>query len=81
MHKSLTAVLVIILLAGISFADDRPMRSDLTAKDLVRVQAITAPTIDFSKSERFEALPAGAATNKKLVNRDAFSLFSANLSF
>ena len=81
MHKSLTAVLVIILLAGISFADDRPIRSDLTAKDLARVQAITAPTIDFSKSERFEALPAGAATNKKLVNRNAFSLFSANLSF
>jgi len=81
MHKSLTAVLVIILLAGISLADDKPMRSDLTAEDLVRVQAITAPTTDFSKPERFEALPAGAATNKKLVNRDAFSLFSANLSF
>jgi CxxC motif-containing protein (DUF1111 family) len=81
MHKYFTALLVIVLLAGLSFADDTPIRSDLTPKDLERVRAITAPTTDFTKPEKFELLSAGATTNRKLVNRDAFSLFSQNLSF
>jgi CxxC motif-containing protein (DUF1111 family) len=81
MHKYLTALLVIVLLAGLGLADDKPIRADLTPKDLARVRAVTKPTTDFTKPEQFELLPAGAATNKKLVNRDSFSLFSANLSF
>ena len=81
MHKYLTAVLVIILFAGFGLADDAPVRTDLTAEDLARVRAITAPTADFTKSEKFEGLPAGAATTKKIVNRDAFSFSSATLSF
>ena len=81
MHKPLTALLVIALSAGIGFANDKPVRSDLTPKDLARVRAVTAPTTDFSKPENFELLPAGSATSKKIVNRDSFSLFSANLSF
>src|SRR5262245_1623909 len=48
------------------------------ARDL---KAIVAPTTDFSKPERFERNPGGAATAKQLVNRDAFSHPSANLSF
>ena len=60
MHRLLTLALVIALGAGIGFAEDKPVRSDLTPKDLVRVRAVTAPTSDFSKPENFELLPAGA---------------------
>ncbi|MEO8756690.1 MAG: di-heme oxidoredictase family protein [Devosia sp.] len=81
MHRYFTVLLVITLVAGIGFADDAPVRSDLTPKDLARVRTVTAPTTDFSKPEPFELLPAGAATSKKIVNRDAFSFPSANLSF
>ncbi|MEO6013219.1 MAG: di-heme oxidoredictase family protein [Devosia sp.] len=83
MHKSFIALLVIILLAsfGIGLADDAPQRTDLTPEDLARVRTITATTGDFSKAEKFEGLPAGGATSKKLVNRDSFSHFSANLAF
>src|SRR6185436_6799248 len=61
--------------------EDESVRTDLTADDLARVRAVTAPTSDFSKPETFEQLPAGAATTKKIVNRDSFSLSSANLTF
>ena len=81
MHKHFTALLVIILLAGLTHAQDAPVRQDLTPKDFDRVRAVTAPTTDFTTAEKFEQLPAGATTNRKLVNRDAFSLFSQNLSF
>ncbi len=81
MHKRLTAVLVILLSASLALADEAGMRSDLTPKDLARVRAVTAPTSDFSKPEPFERLPAGAATTKKLVNRDSFSYPQANLTF
>ena len=81
MHKYFTALLVIILFSGLGTAGDAPDRSDLTAEDLARVRAITAAASDFTQAEKFEALPAGAATSRKLVNRDSFSHFSANLSF
>ena len=81
MHRILTASLVLALFAGIVVANDKPVRGDLTPKDLARVRAVTAPATDFSKPENFELLPGGAATTKKLVNRDIFSQFSANLSF
>ncbi|MDH3660594.1 MAG: thiol oxidoreductase, partial [Alphaproteobacteria bacterium] len=48
------------------------------ARDL---QAITAPTTDFSKPEAYELNPGGAATSNKSINRDAFSHPSANLTF
>ncbi|HVY50503.1 MAG TPA: di-heme oxidoredictase family protein [Devosia sp.] len=63
------------------FADDGRVRTDLSPNDLERVRAVTAPARDFSKPEPFEALPAGAATSSKIVNRDAFSFPSANLTF
>lgn len=56
-------------------------RDDLTPDDAKRVRAVTAPTADFSVAEPFERMPAGAATVRKIVNRDIFSHPSANLSF
>lgn len=61
--------------------DVPPLRDDLSAKDLRRVQAITALTDDFSKAEKFEQMQGGAGTSKKLPNQDAFSQFSANITF
>ena len=81
MHKHLTVFLVITLIAGLAVASDGGTRTDLTPADLKRVEAVTAPTTDFSKPENSEQLPAGAATVKKRVNRDIFSFSSANLSF
>ncbi len=56
-------------------------RTDLNARDAARVKAVTKPTTDFSKPEPFELMSAGAATSRKIVNRDIFSHFSANLTF
>lgn len=42
---------------------------------------ILKPTTDFSKPERYELLPGGAATSRKPVNGSAFSHSSANMSF
>lgn len=62
-------------------AEAGPVRTDLGAKDLARVRAVTAPTTDFSKPERYEAMSGGTATSTKIFDRDAFSQFSANLTF
>lgn len=56
-------------------------RSDLSPEDQARVEAVTAPTGDFSKAEPFEAMAGGAGTSTKHVNRDAFSHANQNLSF
>lgn len=81
MHKRLTAFLVITLIAGLAVASDGGTRTDLTPKDLKRVQSVTALTSDFTKPENFEQLPGGAGTIKKRVNQDIFSFSSANLTF
>jgi CxxC motif-containing protein (DUF1111 family) len=52
-----------------------------TAEEAARVAAVTAPTTDFSKPERFEARPGGAATAAKPLDANAFSHASANMSF
>ncbi len=57
------------------------LRDDLTQNDLERVLKVTKPTEDFTKAEGFETMQGGAATSRKLVNRDAFSNPSANLTF
>lgn len=67
--------------AGEAAASLPTARDDLTEADLERVRSVTAPTTDFSKPEPFEALPGGAATARQLVNRNAFSHPSANLTF
>jgi CxxC motif-containing protein (DUF1111 family) len=56
-------------------------RTDLTPQDLARVEAITKPTVDFSKPEQFEFMQGGAGTSKKRPNQDAFSQSSANITF
>ncbi|MEL6913194.1 MAG: di-heme oxidoredictase family protein [Pseudomonadota bacterium] len=42
---------------------------------------LLAPTTDFSRAERFEALPGGSATNRTRLDANAFSQPSATLSF
>jgi len=81
MKTRLTIALVAVLAAGMAFAQDTAVRTDLSAKDLARVQQVTAPTTDFSKPEAFEAMQAGKATSTKAANQDAFSHFLTNLSF
>lgn len=46
-----------------------------------RIADVIAPTTDFTKPEKFELRPGGAATVFKPVNRDIFSHSSANMSF
>ncbi len=50
-----------------------------TADEAERVAAITARGGEPGQAEKFETRPAGAATHFGLINRDAFSLPSANL--
>ena len=57
------------------------VRDDLSAKDLLRVQSVTAVTDNFSKAERFESMQGGAGTSRKYPNQDAFSQSNANLTF
>ncbi|WP_407936781.1 di-heme oxidoreductase family protein [Jiella pelagia] len=64
-----------------SYGLDRPVRQDLSKKDLARVKTVTKPATDFSEPEKFEAMQAGGATSTKLVNRDSFSHVSANQTF
>lgn len=84
-RTSLSSTIAFVLtagVAGIALAGDLPVeRTDLSPKDLARVRAVTGTASDFSKAEAFEAMPGGAATSRKKVNRDAFSQFSANLTF
>lgn len=56
-------------------------RDDLTPEDLARVETITRRTSDFSKPEQFELMQGGAGTTRKRPNQDAFSQFSANITF
>jgi CxxC motif-containing protein (DUF1111 family) len=85
--RTLAAILTLctmVLASMPAFADPNGLattRSDLTPKDLARVEAITRPTGDFSKPEQFELMQGGAGTSKKRVNADAFSHFSANITF
>lgn len=46
-----------------------------------RKARILAPTTDFTKAERFEALQGGSGTNTKRFDANAFSLPSGTLSF
>ena len=72
----------VALAAGLvaALAADKGGRDDLSAEDAARVAAVTRPTNDFSKPERFEARSAGAGTYMKRVTRMAFSHPLANLS-
>lgn len=54
---------------------------EVRASDDARLAAIVQPARDFTKPERFEANPAGAATSREPLNLSAFSHPSANMSF
>jgi len=52
-----------------------------TEDELARIAAVTAAPDDFSAPQKFEELPAGAATVRARTDADAFSQPSDNLSF
>ena len=52
-----------------------------TSDEIGRVDGVTALTTDFSTVQRFEGLPAGAATVRVTDDANAFSLSSANITF
>ena len=52
-----------------------------TADESGRVAGVTALTTDFSRPERFETNPGGAASVRARANADAFSQPSGNISF
>jgi CxxC motif-containing protein (DUF1111 family) len=52
-----------------------------TPDEAARIEAVTAPATDFSRPERFEARPGGAATSERPADANAFSHPSANMSF
>lgn len=79
---ALAAGLALLMSTAIpSGAGDIVTRSDLSPKDLARVQAVTKPTSDFSKAEAFEIKQGGAGTSQHGVSRDAFSQFAPNITF
>lgn len=79
---ALAAGLALLVSTAIpSGAGDDVTRSDLSPKDLARVQAVTKPTGDFSKAEAFEIKQGGAGTSQHGANRDAFSQFAPNITF
>jgi len=55
-------------------------RTDLPADLLLKIKPILAHTDDFSKPEAYENMQGGAGS-RQLTSRDAFSQFSANLTF
>ncbi|MBH0238111.1 di-heme oxidoreductase family protein [Methylobrevis albus] len=78
----LAVAAALVFLAGAALAEGLlPHRDDLNPKDRTRVAAITAAPTDFSKPEKFEAMPGGATTNRRVFDRNAFSQFSGNLDF
>lgn len=82
MKRIFVAFVVFAAFGATAYAvDTKLVRDDLNAEDKARVTAVTAPTEDFSKAEPFEARQGGAATSTAIVNRDAFSHFSQNISF
>lgn len=82
MHRGLTLAVGLALGVGLSPGGEAPaVRGDLSAADLARVRAVTAPATDFTEAEAFEAMQGGAGTIRKVVNRDVFSFPAANLTF
>ena len=87
--KTITLLLPIVsgalLFAPLSTFGESPTfpteRTDLSPKDRKRVAGVTRPTKNFSAPENFETMQGGAATTKAIVNGDAFSHFSTNLTF
>lgn len=83
------ALLPLILAIGsAALAQDAPVLDDRhlnviprTAEETARIAAVLAPPTDFTATEQFEHLPAGAATVRARKSADAFSQPSNNISF
>ncbi len=52
-----------------------------TEDEAARIAAVTAPATDFTRAQRFEERPAGAATVRVLPDANAFSQPSGNITF
>ena len=52
-----------------------------TAAEEARIAAVTTPTTDFTKAQRFEENQAGATTVRARMDADAFSQPSGNITF
>ena len=83
-HRSRNLSGLFILLAALFAGGADPaiagqQQTDEAARQ--RIADVIRPTGDFTKPEKFELRPAGAATVFKPVNRDIFSHSSANMSF
>ena len=52
-----------------------------TDAESARINAVTAPTTDFTSPQRFEERPGGAATVRVFPDANAFSQPSGNMSF
>lgn len=62
--------------------DDRHLPAlPRSPKEQARIDRVIPPTTDFSAPERFEDLPAGAATVRARATADAFSQSSGNMTF
>ena len=72
------AVGIIVLVGGAAGPDPA---NAVDEAERARIAAVTRPTQDFSKAEKYELRPGGAATAFKTFNRDSFSQPSANMSF
>jgi CxxC motif-containing protein (DUF1111 family) len=87
--KPNSLALATLVLASVATADEstRTLRDPhlnvipRTPDEAARIAAVTAPTTDFSKPQRFEEKPAGAATVRLRSDADAFSQPSGNITF
>jgi len=79
-----------VLAAGIAAAEGPPWAGledphlnvvPRTPAEAARIAKVTAPTADFSRPQKFEERPAGAATVRVVPTADAFSKPSANIRF
>jgi CxxC motif-containing protein (DUF1111 family) len=69
------------LVSQAALGDALAGRTDLSARDRFRVEAVTQAATDFSRPEPFEAMAGGATTSTAPADANAFSQFSANLDF
>ena len=79
------AILALLIISGPSLAqslDESPLAMlPRTAAEMARIVSAIAPSTDFTKAEKFEEKPAGAATVRLRPTADAFSQFSGNMPF
>ncbi|MHA7969435.1 di-heme oxidoreductase family protein [Rhizobium sp. CAU 1783] len=80
-RRLLLATTIVLVSAGGGATENDVRRTDLSPKDLKRVEKVTQPATEFTKPEQFEVMQGGAATSTKPISADAFSHFSSNITF